>query len=880
MQRKAPQTVYLKDYQPPQYLIERVELRFELGEEETFVESRLAIRRNPLAVGSDWRLRLHGERLDPICVGIDGRVLSCDAYRVDAEGLTIDRVPEVFVLQSRVRIRPQENTALEGLYKSNAIFCTQCEAEGFRRITWFLDRPDVMARFTTTIVADRARYPVLLSNGNPLRSETLEDGRHLVTWEDPFPKPAYLFALVAGDLDCIEEPFITASGREVALRIYVEPENRDKCGHAMASLQRAMRWDEQRYGREYDLDIYMIVAVNDFNMGAMENKGLNLFNAKYVLASPETATDADFQGIEGVIAHEYFHNWTGNRITCRDWFQLSLKEGLTVFRDQEFSADMGSRGVKRIADVRLLRAHQFAEDAGPMAHPVRPDAYIEINNFYTVTVYEKGAEVVRMQHNLLGPERFRAGMDLYFGRHDGQAVTTDDFVRCMADTSGMDLGQFKRWYDQAGTPELRVSGAYDASARCYSLRVEQSCPPTPGQPVKQPFHIPFAVGLLGGDGADLRLRLAGEGEDASPGTRVLELREPLEEFQFIGLPEAPVPSLLRGFSAPVRVRFDYSDRELMFLMAHDSDGFNRWDAAQTLHQRVLLARVADPAAMLPEGYVEAFALALDEPTPDAELLAEVLALPTEGYLGDQMETVDVDGIHRAREGARRLLAERLREPLLVRYRAGRAAGAYALSPAAIGRRSLTNRCLGYLTALEGDAEVEALCVEQYRSADNMTDQIAALSLIASSTGPSRQELLDDFARRWAGDPLVMDKWFSVQAQSSRADVLERVRGLMAHPAFSMTNPNKVRALIGTFCAQNPVAFHQDSGEGYRFLADRVLELDPVNPQIAARLLRMMARWRRYDARRQALMQGQLQRILDTAGVSGDVYEIASKSLEG
>jgi aminopeptidase N len=875
----SPRATYLKDYQPPAFLVDAVDLHVDLRERATRVRARLALRRNPALPGGEGSaLRLNGEQLALRSVAIDGRPLAADEYAVDAESLTVYAVPDAFALETEVEIVPEDNTALEGLYTSGSMYCTQCEAEGFRKITWFPDRPDVMARFTTTIAADRARYPVLLSNGNPVASGDLEDGRHFVTWEDPFPKPSYLFALVAGDLRCIEDRYVTASGREVALRIYVEPENADKCEHAMRSLKKAMRWDEERFGREYDLDVYMIVAVNDFNMGAMENKGLNVFNAKFVLARPETATDRDFLGIEGVIAHEYFHNWTGNRITCRDWFQLSLKEGLTVFRDQEFSADMGSRGVKRIEDVRLLRAHQFAEDAGPMAHPVRPDSYIEINNFYTVTVYEKGAEVVRMQANLLGPEGFRRAMDLYFARHDGQAVTTDDFVRCMEDASGRDLSQFRRWYSQAGTPALDVDDAYDAASRTYTLTVRQSCPPTPGQPDKQPLHIPLALGLLDGEGRDLPLRLAGE-PAAVAGSRVLELREAEEIFQFVDVPERPTPSLLRGFSAPVKVRYGYHDEALMFLMAHDSDGFNRWDAAQLLAQRVVLRRVAAPAEAVPPGFVAAFRKALTDPQADRALLAEVLALPGESYLADQMAQVDVDGIHRAREAVKGELAAALRDDLLAAHSAGAGAGAYDLEPASIGRRSLANLALGYLMQ-RPDPEVTARCLTQYRAGHNMTDMMAALALIADSDLPERAEVLADFRARWQHDPLVMDKWFTVQATTRHPDTLARIVALMRDPAFSIRNPNKVRSLIGAFATGNPARFHAADGSGYAFLVDRVLELDPANPQIAARLLRALARWRRYDPARQALMRAQLERVAAASGLSKDVYEIAAKSLAG
>jgi len=875
----SPRAIHLKDYQPPAFLVDTVDLKVDLRERATRVQARLALRRNPaLPAGEGSALRLNGEQLALRSVAIDGRPLAAGEYAVDDESLTVYAVPDAFTLETEVEIVPEDNTALEGLYTSGSMYCTQCEAEGFRKITWFPDRPDVMARFTTTVAADKERYPVLLSNGNPVASGDLAGGRHFVTWQDPFPKPSYLFALVAGDLRCIEDRYTTASGREVALRIYVEPENVDKCEHAMRSLQKAMRWDEERFGREYDLDVYMIVAVNDFNMGAMENKGLNVFNAKFVLARPETATDRDFLGIEGVIAHEYFHNWTGNRITCRDWFQLSLKEGLTVFRDQEFSADMGSRGVKRIEDVRLLRAHQFAEDAGPMAHPVRPDSYIEINNFYTVTVYEKGAEVVRMQANLLGPEGFRRAMDLYFARHDGQAVTTDDFVRCMEDSSGRDLSQFRRWYSQAGTPALDVDDAYDAAARAYTLTVRQSCPPTPGQPDKQPLHIPLALGLLDGAGRDMPLRLEGE-RVAVTGTRVLEVREAEQVYRFVDVPAHPTPSLLRGFSAPVKLRYGYGDEALMFLMAHDSDGFSRWDAAQLLAQRVVLRRVGAPAEAVPPGFVAAFRKALNDPQADRALLAEVLSLPGESYLADQMAQVDVDGIHRAREAVKSELAVALRDDLLAAHAAGTEAATYDLEPASIGRRSLANLALGYLMQ-RPDPAVAARCLAQYRAAHNMTDVMAALALVADSDLPERAEVLADFRTRWQHDPLVMDKWFTVQATTRHPDTLARVEALMNDPAFSIRNPNKVRSLIGAFATGNLARFHAADGAGYAFLVDRVLELDPANPQIAARLLRALSRWRRYDPARQTLMRAQLERVAATSGLSKDVYEIAAKSLAG
>ncbi|MCB1801899.1 MAG: aminopeptidase N [Gammaproteobacteria bacterium] len=876
MKEATPRTIRLQDYQPPAYLVDSVDLDFDLREQGTRVVSRLALRRNPEGNGGD--LRLDGESLQPVWVRLDGVELDASRYHIDAESLTLTDPPEAFVLESEVIIAPESNTALEGLYRSGGMFCTQCEPEGFRKITWFVDRPDVMARFRVRLEADLSAFPVLLSNGNPLESGELAAGRHYAVWDDPIPKPCYLFALVAGDLLHVEDHYRTIEGRDIQLRIYVEPENIDKCEHAMRSLVNAMRWDEEKYGRAYDLDVFNIVAVNDFNMGAMENKGLNIFNSKYVLARADTATDQDFQGIEGVIAHEYFHNWTGNRITCRDWFQLSLKEGFTVFRDQEFSADMGERGVKRIEDVRMLRANQFAEDGGPMAHPIRPDSYIEINNFYTLTVYEKGAEVVRMQAQLLGPERFRKATDLYFERHDGQAVTTEDFVRCMVDASGLDLSQMQHWYDYAGTPLVSVDASYDAGAACYTLDVEQSVPDTPGQKDKPPFLIPLAVGLVGSDGRDLAVSLEGAGEATQ---HTLHLTQAKQRFIFEGVHEQPVPSLLRGFSAPVRLEFDYSDEQLMFLLANDSDGFNRWDAAQTLTRRVLLRMVGQYREgiemTVPDGLLQAFGDALGDGSREPALLAEILGLPAIGYLGDFMDRVDVDGLHLARETLRISIGRALHERLLATYEALAEQGGYEPSAEAIARRSLKNRALAYLVAADGLAGGER-CREQYQRQHNMTDVMAALSLLADSDHPARAAVLADFEQRWQNEPLVMDKWFSVQAMSVRSQTLDDVRRLMQHPAFSMRNPNKVRALIGAFANANPVRFHAADGSGYAFLQEQVLALDPANPQIAARLLRAMSRWRRYDDARQEHMRAVLETIAKSK-VSKDVYEIASKSLD-
>ncbi|MGE0081100.1 MAG: aminopeptidase N, partial [Thiohalomonadaceae bacterium] len=750
----------------------------------------------------------------------------------------------------------------------------------FRKITWFVDRPDNMTVFSTRIEADRARYPVLLSNGNRVAQGELDHGRHYAEWHDPFPKPSYLFALVAGDLACIEDRFTTMSGRDVALRLYVQHGNEDKAGHAMASLKKAMRWDEEVYGREYDLDVYMIVAVDDFNMGAMENKGLNVFNSRYVLARPETATDADFMAIEGVIAHEYFHNWSGNRVTCRDWFQLSLKEGFTVFRDQQFSEDMTSGPVARINEVGVLRSQQFREDAGPMAHPVRPPSYQEINNFYTLTVYNKGAEVVRMLRTLLGPEAFRRGTDLYFARHDGQAVTTDDFVKAMEDASGMDLTRFRRWYDQAGTPEVKAHGDYDAAARRYTLHFSQATPATLGQPEKLPFHIPVAMALLGPDGRELPLRLVEETAPAGT-SRVLALTEAEQQFVFEDVDATPVPSLLRGFSAPVRLAFPYSDGDLAFLMAHDSDPFNRWDAGQRLALGVILrsldARREGAAPALDEGLSAAFVATLRHPTLDKSLIAQALTLPDEDYVAGFLDTIDPEAVHAARSGLKHALARAHRDALLAVYEENTDRGPYTLDMAAVARRRLRNLCLAYLLQT-GETALRALALTQYQGAGNMTDALAALTALVHTEGPEHAEVLVDFYRRWRHDPLVLDKWFTLQATSPLPGTLERVRELTAHPDFNLRNPNRVRALIGAFCQRNPARFHDARGEGYALLAEHVLALDELNPQIAALLASPFTQWRRFDANRQALMRAQLERLLAKPGLSRDVYEIASKSL--
>ncbi|MFQ5643839.1 MAG: aminopeptidase N [Thiogranum sp.] len=877
----TPRTIYLKDYQPPAYLVDEIALRFELEPDTTRVHSRLVVRHNPAATTGDSMLQLHGQNLELVTVSINGTALDNTAYQLDDEQLLLSAPEDGAVIEIETLIHPDRNTALEGLYVSSDMFCTQCEAEGFRRITYFPDRPDVMTRFTTTLVADRTRYPVLLSNGNPIEQGEMDDGRHWVTWQDPFPKPSYLFALVAGDLYCQQDSFRTRSGRDVTLKIFVEAENSDKCDHALESLKQSMRWDEDAYGREYDLDIFMIVAVNDFNMGAMENKGLNIFNASCVLASPETATDADYYNIQSIIGHEYFHNWSGNRVTCRDWFQLSLKEGFTVFRDQEFSADLNSRAVKRIADVNVLRSFQFAQDASPMAHAVRPDAYIEISNFYTVTVYNKGAEVVRMICKLLGPEGFRKGCDLYFERHDGQAVTTDDFVSAMEAANDIDLGQFRRWYSQAGTPVIRAGGTYDAQAQRYRLTLTQQCPPTPGQEHKEPFHIPVEVALLDASGRALALQLEGE-EKAAGNHRMLELTQASQQFEFTGIREQPVVSLLRGFSAPVKLEMERPDEELAFLFAHDTDPFNRWDAGQTLASQTLLQLVrqvqANAGLSLHDNFVQAFRKTLQHPELDPALITQALTLPSESYLADQCERVDVDAIHQAREFMRRQLAERLYNSFLDVYHRHGSDRPYRFDAASMGRRSLRNLCLSYLLE-SGTDEARGLCLSQLQHAHNMTDTLAALAALSQHDWPERVQQLDRFYEKWKHDPQVVDKWFAIQAGARLPDTLQQVEALLTHPAFRITNPNKVRALVGRFCMGNQVRFHSPDGAGYRFLADRVLELDSINPQMAARLVSAMSRWKRFDSERQSLMQHELKRILATTGLSRDVFEIVSKSLD-
>ena len=886
MRTEQPQMIYLKDYQAPEYLIDETHLTFELFDDHSLVHAQLVMRRNPARGAGLPPLVLDGQLLELLSVQLDDTELSAADYQLTPDHLTLHPQAESFTVDTSVRIHPETNTALEGLYKSSGMFCTQCEAEGFRKITYYLDRPDVMSKFTTTLSADKHNFPVLLSNGNPIASGPEDDGRHWATWEDPFMKPAYLFAMVAGDLWCVEDKFTTMSQREVTLRIYVEPENIDKCQHAMTSLQKSMRWDEETYGREYDLDIFMIVAVNDFNMGAMENKGLNIFNSSAVLARAETATDAAHQRVEAIVAHEYFHHWSGNRVTCRDWFQLSLKEGFTVYRDSGFSADMNSATVKRIQDVAYLRTHQFAEDAGPMAHAVRPDSFIEISNFYTLTVYEKGSEVVGMIHTLLGAAGFRKGSDLYFERHDGQAVTCDDFIKAMEDANGVDLTQFKRWYSQAGTPRLAVSESYDSAAKTYSLTFRQSCPTTPGQPgdSKKPFVIPVELGLLDKQGGEIALRLQGEAA-AGGTTRVISVTEAEQTFTFVDIAEQPLPSLLRGFSAPVKLSFPYNRDQLMFLMQHDSDGFNRWDAGQQLSVQVLQELIGQyqkgQPMVLDQRLVTALGTVLADTSLDQAMIAEMLSLPGEAYLTEISEVADVDAIHAAREFVRKQLADSLFDGLWARYTANRQvskATPYVAEAEHFARRALQNIALSYLMLSE-KPEVLAATIEQFDSADNMTERLTALAVLVNSPFTAEKDkALAVFAENFKDNPLVMDQWFSVQAGSPLPGGLDRVKALMQHPAFNIKNPNKVRALIGAFAGQNLINFHAADGSGYRFLADLVIQLNGFNPQIASRQLAPLTRWRKYDSARQALMKAELVRIRDSGELSSDVFEVVSKSL--
>jgi len=862
-----PQPTLLADYRSPDFLIDTVDLHFDLDPSATIVRSRLTLHRAPTAT-PDAPLVLDGEALTLLGIKLDGAPLGANHYQLRDDKLVIPNLPATCTLEIETRIAPDKNTELSGLYISGGNFFTQCEAEGFRRITYFQDRPDVMARYTTTLVANHEKVPVLLSNGNPVASGTYKDGRHWARWEDPHPKPSYLFAVVAGDLVCVHDRFITRSGREVALGIWVRRGDEDRCAHAMRSLIASMKWDEDVFGLEYDLDVFNIAAVSDFNMGAMENKGLNVFNTKYVLAKPETATDADYEGIETVIAHEYFHNWTGNRVTCRDWFQLSLKEGLTVFRDQEFSADQGSRAVKRIADVRRLRAAQFPEDAGPLAHPVQPASYIQIDNFYTATIYQKGAEVIRMIQTLIGREAFRRGMDIYIARHDNQAVTIDDFVAAMQDASGTNLSRFKLWYHQAGTPDVHVTDSYDEAAQRYTLTLRQSSAPTPGQTEKSPLVIPMATGLLAPDGSQITEEL-------------LLLDQAEKTFTFEDITAPPTPSLLRGFSAPVKLH-DISPARLRFLAAHDIDPFVRWESGQQYATRTLLAMVADWRANRPfvtdSGLIAAAAATLAKADTDPAFAAEALTLPGEAFLADQMEVADPDAVHAARQHARSEIGRALAAELRATYDRLADPGPYSIDGAAMGRRALRNACLAYLAA--GDATNAALARAQFDAGQNMTDVLAALVTLVGIDGTDRAETLAAFHDKWHADDLVLDKWFAIQAMSPLPNTVAAVRALSHHADFDLGNPNRARALVGSFASGNPKHFHAVDGSGYRFLADTIMQMDKSNPQVAARISSSLGQWRRVDQSRQVLMRGELQRILDMDGISKNTFEMVSKSLTG
>lgn len=862
--------IYLKDYQPSAYEIDSIDLVFNLWDDKTVVKSTLQCRKNKAYPVAEAPLVLYGKNLILKSLNLNGQTLSEKQYQIEGETLTIPNVSEFFTLSIETEINPEKNTELSGLYRVKSLYCTQCEAQGFRRITYYPDRPDVMAKFTTTIYADKKTCPVLLSNGNCIATGQEGETRHWAKWEDPFKKPCYLFALVAGDLVAVEDHFVTCSNRLVTLKIYVDRENQDKCAHAMDALKKAMKWDEETYGREYDLDIYMIVAVNDFNMGAMENKGLNVFNSKYILARPETATDADYQYIDAVVGHEYFHNWSGNRVTCRDWFQLSLKEGFTVFRDHHFSADVSKSPVSLIENVTHLRTQQFAEDASPMAHPVRPESYIEINNFYTSTVYEKGSEVIRMLKTLLGWETFRRGTDFYFEKYDGQAVTTEEFVSAMEVVSGQDLSQFRLWYSQAGTPVIDVIEAYNESNKTYQLTLKQSCPPTPLQPIKQPMVIPIALGLLNK-----------EGQELLPKTEVFVLKTPEETFSFPNMSSRPYVSILRGFSAPVKIRSSLDEEQLAFLLAHDSDPFNRWEAGQKYAELVLWKCVDDHQAKRPlqvnDAWLKANAAILNDKTLNPALKAEILTLPSLNYLVGLKTPADIDALYVARTFLREQLAQYLRPQLLEAYQANQTPGLYRYTPEDVASRRLKNLSLSYLMVLKDSAESVKICLHQWKSANNMTDSLAVLSALSNWAGPEREQVLSEFYEKWQQDPLVLDKWFRIQAFSELPQTLSVVKKLMKHPAFEITNPNKVYSLIGGFSGNLP-RFHDKSGEGYVFLADTILTLDPLNPQVAARMMNAFTRLKQYDPARQALMRTQLERLQAAPKLSKDIFEVITKCL--
>ena len=882
MAKKLHRTIRLKDYRPAAFLIDKVDLDIRLDPTQTRVTSKLKLRPNAQSDGSVSKLVLDGQMLELAEAKLSGRKLSAKDYTVSAEALTIHKVPDrAFTLEITTHCNPEANKALTGLYRSSSVYCTQCEAEGFRRITYFLDRPDVLSTYTTRIEADATDVPVLLSNGNlTLGGKVPRSNRHFAVWNDPFKKPSYLFAMVGGKLGHISDTFVTASGRTVDLRIYVEPGKEDRCAWAMDALKRSMRWDEKRFGREYDLDIFMIVAVSDFNMGAMENKGLNIFNDKLVLASPETATDGNFEAIESVVAHEYFHNWTGNRITCRDWFQLCLKEGLTVFRDQEFSADERSRTVQRIGDVRGLRAAQFPEDAGPLAHPVRPSSYIEINNFYTSTVYEKGAEVCRMLQTILGADGFRKGMDLYFERHDGEATTVESFVKCFEDACSEDLQQFMLWYSQSGTPELVCSMTYDQKKQVAELTIEQVLAPTPGQPKKKPFHIPMKLGLIGSNGDEIPLRLT---NGVTPRDGMVELRKSRQTFAFSGVTSRPVVSLLRNFSAPVDVTFDQSASDLEFLMVHDSDLFNRWQAVQTYATRIILELMADPAkgkrGTLGVDLAKAIGLTISSERLEPAYRALFMQLPSESDIARTVrENVDPAAIHAARERILKVIGIELHTQLQRLYERHKPEGNYRPDAASVGNRSLRSAAMS-LIAHRGESVDIALVAKHFAEARNMTDQLTGLAVLADLDVPQRVQALAAFETQWGKDVLVMDKWFAVQAMSDLPETPELVEKLLQHPLFSLRNPNKVRALVGGFAQGNQLNFNRPDGKGYGLVASAVIALETFNPQVAARMLGAFRSWRALEPKRRELARRALETVRGTEGLSRDVYEIVTRTVD-
>jgi len=866
MRTEEPRAIHLADYRAPDFRIETVHLDFALDPQATRVTAKLEIVRNT----PNAPLILHGEELKLISVTLDGRALSERDYHLDAKCLTITNASGRFTLETVCEIAPAANLALEGLYQSGGMFCTQCEPEGFRRITWFLDRPDNLSVFTVRIEGAKEQYPVLLSNGNRVEAGDLGGGRHFALWHDPFPKPSYLFALVAGDLGSIHDRFTTMSGREIALAIYVEHGNEPRAHYAIGALKRSMAWDEQAYGREYDLDIFMIVAVSAFNMGAMENKGLNIFNDKVLLASPETATDDDYARIEGVVAHEYFHNWTGDRITCRDWFQLSLKEGLTVFRDQSFSGDMRSHGVQRIQDVRALRGRQFQEDAGPLAHPVQPQSYIEINNFYTATIYEKGSEVIGMLNTLVGTDGYRKATDLYFARHDGQAVTVEEWVKCFEDACGRDLTQFRLWYAQAGTPTITADGVFDEKARSYTLTLSQNVPATPGQPDKKPMHIPVRLGLVGKSGNSLALTLDGENE-TGPETRIVELTETQQRFVFVDVAEAPLLSLGRGFSAPVIFKTQSTRSDRAVLMGADSDAFNRWEAGQKLAAEILLE-----GGHADRDYLAALEAVLAKAHDDPAFAAQMLMPPTESEIAALRVPADPDAIHAAHTTLVRAVAAAHGSRLGALYEHMRDGGEFSSDARAAGQRSLRNACLRYLTAADDEAAA-GLADAHYRTATNMTDMMAGLAALTRMESPLRERAFTHFHDRFRSDPLVLDKWMGLQAGSPLPETATAVAALMKHSAFDIKNPNRVRALIGAFAA-NHLRFHDGSGSGYRLVGQVIRTLDPINPLVAARMAGAFETWRRYDEKRQALMRSELEAILALKGLSPNLFEVAGKIL--